>query len=79
MIALLFSGDNSPLDETIWRGSGVAGAASIFLETFGKVAHPLPRLKMDMNRKRKKKGLAIFICLFIKKISFAINIYLNLL
>jgi hypothetical protein len=57
----------SPLAETIWRGSPAVGVASIFLETFGKVAHPLVRFKMDINRKKNKKGLAIFICLFINK------------
>jgi hypothetical protein len=59
MIALLFWGDNSPVDETIWRGFCAVGASSIIAETFGKVAHPLLRLKMDMNRKNKKKGLTI--------------------
>jgi hypothetical protein len=67
MIALLFSGDKSPLDETICRGSRAAGASSIFSETFGKVAHALLRLKMDTNRSNSKKGLTLVIHYLIKK------------
>jgi hypothetical protein len=63
MIALLFSGDSSPFDDTIWRGCWAVGAASIFSETRGRVAHPLLRLKMDKKRKKKKIDLTIFMCL----------------
>jgi hypothetical protein len=57
MTALLCFGDNSPLAETIWRGSWPVGAASIFSETFGKVAHPLLIPKIETDRRNKKRGL----------------------
>ena len=36
-------------------------ALSIASETFGKVAHPPPRLSRETDRKNNKKGLMIFI------------------
>jgi hypothetical protein len=57
MTALLCFGDNCPLAETIWRGSWAVGAASIFSETFGKVAHPLLRPRMETDRRNKRRNL----------------------
>jgi hypothetical protein len=57
MMALLCFGDNRPLAETIWRGSWAVGTASIFSETFGRGAYPLPIPKMEIARRNKKRGL----------------------
>jgi hypothetical protein len=64
MIALLLWGDNSPLDETISGDFFAVGASSIFSETFGKVAHPLLKLKIHTKKKNKRKGFTIIIILF---------------
>jgi hypothetical protein len=64
MIALLLWGDNSPLDETISGDFCAVGASSICSETFGKVAHPLLKLKMHTNKKKRKEVLTIIIVLF---------------
>jgi hypothetical protein len=61
---LLFWADNSPLDETISGDFCAVGASSICSETFGKVAHPLLKLKMHTNRKKRKEGLTIDIFSF---------------
>jgi hypothetical protein len=45
----------------------VVGTPSIVSETFGKVAHPPPRVTMETNRKKEKKDLALFIGYLIKK------------
>jgi hypothetical protein len=64
MIALLFWADNSPLDEAISGDFCAVGASSILSETFGKVAHPLLKLKIHIRKKNKRKGLTIIIILF---------------
>src|SRR5512134_432609 len=58
--ALLFSGDNIPLDDRICGGFRVS-ASSITSETLGKVAHPPPRISRETGRKNMKKGLRAFI------------------
>ena len=35
--------------------------SAVISETFGKVAHPLLRIKMEANRKGKKKGVKVLI------------------
>jgi len=48
------------------------GDSSIISETFGKVAHPPLRVKIETNRKKKKKDSVVFIGPFHQKItSFA--------
>jgi hypothetical protein len=64
MMALLFWEDNSPLDETISGNFCAVGASSIFSETFGKVAHPLPKLRMHTRKKKRKEVLTIDIFSF---------------
>jgi hypothetical protein len=62
MIILLFSGDNNPLADAIWRGFSAVGVSSIFSETFGKeVVQPLPRLKTNTDRRNNKKDLKMTI------------------
>ena len=48
----------------IWRPLGMVSAVDYLERVLGYAprAHPLPRLKMDMNRKNNKKGLTIAIC-----------------
>jgi hypothetical protein len=46
MIALLVADDRSPFAETMRRGAPAAGASPIVSETFGKVAHPTPTIKV---------------------------------
>ena len=48
------------MDETIWGGLCSVGVSSMISETFGKVAHPLPRLNVEANRTNNKKGVMIF-------------------
>ena len=45
----------------------MVGASSIISETFGKVAHPPPKVTIETNRKKKRKDLALFTVYPIKK------------
>src|SRR4030042_3064077 len=73
MRALLCLGDNSPFTETIWRGSWAVGTSSIISDTFGRVAHPPLKATMKTNRKKKKKGPALFMVDFIVRFQIVLD------
>jgi len=73
MRALLCSGDNNPLTETIWRGSWAVGTSFTISDTFGKVAHPPLKVTMETNRKKEKKGPALCMVYFILRFQIVLD------
>src|ERR1700675_5143531 len=64
MIALLVVEDKSPFAETRRRGAPATGASPIVSETFGKVAHPTPTVRVDTIRAIQPRRLRVVMCSF---------------
>jgi len=67
MRAVLCLGDKSPLADAMCAGLWGVATSSITPETFGKVAHPPPRVPREANSKKRENALVLFMVSLIKE------------